>query len=428
MRSLSFRSRISLALLILGAPAGIAVLGWAYSALSSNPAKATAVALSPIRTSGRKLLSVLDTTKLTPEERVALDAHREELSKQLSLSARAVAYKRLLTYGLGFSLAVLGTVLFYLSILLGRNLAWQLSRPIDELVGWTGLIKRNETLPPDPPRAGPPEFGVLRNALREMAATLSQARRAELESARLRAFREVARRVAHEMKNPLTPIRFALVSLSRSATKEQEEAVDVLRAESTRLEQLARDFANLGRLPEGPPAEVDLSELVGELIRTSLPKEVEAHLTVAPGTPHITGHYDSLRRAISNVLRNAVEAMSGREAGPEPARSRIEATIRPWEGGVRVSIADQGPGIAPEKRSRIFEPYFTDKADGTGLGLAIVKQSVDLHQGNIEVAETPGGGATFVIWLPIVPESARTRPPDRPFVERRISERRRHWQ
>jgi len=428
MRNLSFRSRISLALLILGAPAGIAVLGWAYSALSSNPAKTTAAAFAPIRNSGRKLLAVLDTTKLTVNEKVALERHREELSKQLSLSARAVAYKRLLTYGLAITLAVLGSVLFYLSILLGRNLAWQLSRPIDELVGWTGLIKRNEPLPPDHPQSGPPEFAALRTAVREMAASLSQARRAELESARLRAFREVARRVAHEMKNPLTPIRFALASLDRTATKEQEEAVDVLRAESTRLEQLARDFANLGRLPEGPPAEVDLAELLAELIRTSLPTHIDANLTVSPGTPHITGHYDPLRRAFSNVLRNAVEAMAGGDPAAPRGRLRIEATIRPWEGGVRVSIADQGPGIVPEKRSRIFEPYFTEKADGTGLGLAIVKQSVDLHQGSIEVTETPGGGATFVIWLPIVPESARTRPPDRPFVERRISERRRHWQ
>jgi two-component system sensor histidine kinase FlrB len=91
-----------------------------------------------------------------------------------------------------------------------------------------------------------------------------------------------------------------------------------------------------------------------------------------------------------------------------------------------VSIADQGPGIEFEKRSRIFEPYFTDKSDGTGLGLAIVKQAIDLHQGRIEVNETPGGGATFVIWLPLLLESARTRPSDRPFVERRVTDRRRN--
>jgi signal transduction histidine kinase len=255
--------------------------------------------------------------------------------------------------------------------------------------------------------------------MRDMEAGLAQARRSELESERLRAFREVARRVAHEMKNPLTPIRFAVSSLGRTATPEQEEALEVLRAESIRLEQLARDFANLGRLPEGPPAAVDLGELLGELLRTSIPTEVSGHLHVEPGTPHVTGHYDSLRRAFANVVRNAAEAMHG--------RGRIDVTIRPWDSGVRVSVSDQGPGIEPAKRNRIFEPYFTEKTEGTGLGLAIVKQAVDLHQGSIEVTETPGGGATFVIWLPLAPEGARSRPADRPFVERRLNERRRNW-
>jgi signal transduction histidine kinase len=419
MRALSFRSRISLVLLLIGAPAAVGLLGWAYSAISTNPAKAAQVVVQPLRKSGRDLLQVLDTTKLTSAEKYVLETHREKLSQALAISRRAEFYKSRLATGLAITLAALGSVLFLLAIMLGRNLARQLSWPIDELVGWTGRIQRNEPLPDETRRTGAPEFAALRTALRNMAAGLAHARRAELESERLRAFREIARRVAHEMKNPLTPIRFAVSSLGRTATKDQEEALEVLRAESTRLEQLARDFANLGRLPEGPPAEVDLGELLGELLRTSLPDQVEGHLQVEPGTPHVTGHFDPLRRAFANVLRNATEAMIG--------RGRIEVTIRSWEGGVRVSVADQGPGIEPEKRSRIFEPYFTDKADGTGLGLAIVKQAIELHQGTIEVSETPGGGATMVIWLPLIPESARTRPSDRPFVERRVAERRRNW-
>ncbi len=418
MKALSFRSRISLTLLLLALPTGVAVIGWAYVTLTSNPAKTANIAMGPVRTSGRHLLTILDTTKLTDVEREAVERHRAVLREQLTTTRGAAFYQSLKVTGLAVALAVLGSVLFFLAIMLGRNLAGQLSWPIDELVEWTGRIKRHEPLPTDPPRPGAPEFSVLRTAVREMATSLQQARRAELESERLRAFREIARRVAHEMKNPLTPIRFAVSALGQSATKEQEEPLEVLRAESVRLEQLARDFSNLGRLPEGPPAEVDLGELAGELLRTSLPPEVEGHLQVEPGTPHIVGHYDALRRALANVLRNAAEAMSG--------TGRIEVTIRPWEGGVRVSIADQGPGIDPEKRARIFEPYFTDKTDGTGLGLAIVRQAVDLHQGTIEVLETTGGGATFVLWLPLRPESARTRPPDRPFVERRVADRRRN--
>ncbi len=419
MRALSFRHRISLALLLVGGPSAVAVFGWAYTSLTTNPAKSVATALRPVLNSGRDLLAVVDTAVLSPEARVALERHRDVVSQQVVLAQRAVEYTRWLTYGTAISLAVLGSVLLALSLLLGVNLTRQLSRPIDELIGWTGRIRRNEPLPEDRSSRGPPEFAALRTALRDLSAELQDARRSELERERLRAFREVARRVAHEMKNPLTPIRFAVAALGRTASREQEEALEVLRAESGRLEVLAREFATLGRLPEGPPAEVDLAELWEELLRTSLPAEIEANLTVAPGTPHITGHYDPLRRAFGNVLRNAAEAMAG--------RGRIEVTLRPWEGGVRVAVADTGPGIPTEKRGRIFEPYFTDKTDGTGLGLSIVKQAVDLHQGTVEAIETPGGGATFVIWLPLAPSGPRPAPAGGALVERRLAERRRNW-
>ncbi len=235
MRALSFRSRITLALLLLGAPSAGAVLAWAYSVLSGNPARAAQAALQPVARTGRRLLEAVDTTTLGPGALEALNEHRDALREQLRLTRSAVEYKRFITYGTGVMLAVLGAVLFLGSVFLSRNLARQLSSPIDELVGWASRIKHSVPLPPELPRSGAPEFASLRTALREMAETLQAARRAELESERLRAFREVARRVAHEMKNPLTPIRFAIASLGSSATKDQEEALEVLRAESARL-------------------------------------------------------------------------------------------------------------------------------------------------------------------------------------------------
>src|SRR6266496_875518 len=150
---------------------------------------------------------------------------------------------------------------------------------------WTGNIRRMEPLPPDRPRRGAPEFAALRTALREMADTLERARAQEIESERLRAFRETARRVAHEMRNPLTPIRLAVSKLSRTSAPEQREAIEVLVAESGRLEQLAREFTEFGRLPEGPAAPVDLPELLSELARTSLPPTMTARLALAPTTP-----------------------------------------------------------------------------------------------------------------------------------------------
>jgi signal transduction histidine kinase len=212
-------------------------------------------------------------------------------------------------------------------------------------------------------------------------------------------------------------VRFALGHLDRANLPEQREALDVLRVETARLEQLARDFANLGRLPEGPPAEVDLGELLAELLRTSLPEGMRPALRVEPGAPHIVGHYDPLRRAFGNLIRNAVEAGGGRGA--------LDVTVGPEGDGVRVEVIDHGPGVPPDKRSRIFEPYVTDKIEGTGLGLAIVKQAIDFHHGTIQVFETPGGGATFVIRLPSTAQGRRLLPTPETPEERRIADRRR---
>jgi signal transduction histidine kinase len=183
------------------------------------------------------------------------------------------------------------------------------------------------------------------------------------------------------MRNPLTPIRLAVSQLSRAPSPPQHEAIDVLVAETARLEQLAREFTEFGRLPEGPAAPVDIPELLEELARTSLPPTMTARLALDPATPTLLGHYDPLRRAFSNILRNAV-------AGPDGAQP-----------GVRVQIADHGPGIPLGIRGRIFDPYTTAKSGGTGLGLALAKQTVTMHGGTIEVADTPGGGATFFIRL-----------------------------
>lgn len=391
---LSFRQRILLILICLGAiPTAVAVLGWVYTIRSVSPATGARGSMEDVGTSGRVLLQTLDSTRLKRNERLALQDHAAKLNAALARFQRAETFGRYYYAGLGLVVFLAGAGFLYASVRLGGHLSRQLSRPIEELIGWTGNIRRNEALPPDRPRRGAPEFEALRTALRHMAESLDRARAQEIEAERLRAFRETARRVAHEMKNPLTPIRLAVSQLSRAPSPPQLEAIDVLVAETGRLEQLAREFTEFGRLPEGPAAPVDIPELLEELARTTLPSSMRPHLTFDPATPSLLGHYDPLRRAFSNIIRNAVEACDGQgeieiAAGPDGARP-----------GVRVEIRDHGPGIPPEIRERIFDPYTTAKAGGTGLGLALAKQTVDLHGGAIEVADTPGGGATFYVRL-----------------------------
>jgi signal transduction histidine kinase len=168
-------------------------------------------------------------------------------------------------------------------------------------------------------------------------------------------------------------------------------AVEVLNAETDRLERLARDFADLGRMPEGPPSEVDVVELLEELTRTVVPGGVTVTVR-ADGRRAVQGHYEPLRRAFANLLRNAAEAMAGHGA--------IDVTIAGRADGLAVAIADHGPGVPPEMGDVVFEPYVTTKPEGTGLGLALVRQTVEAHGGAITLSQTPGGGATFTVTLP----------------------------
>jgi len=392
--ALPFRRRILLVLILLGAvPTALAVLGWAIMLRTSNPTAATRATIQDVGLSGRVLIETIDSTRLSKPERRALAEHARRLNEALSRVQRAQSYAQYYYPGLALVILGLGGVVIYASVRLGGHLSRQLSRPIDELVRWTDFIKRRETLPPDEPRRGAPEFEELRTAFRSMDHDLREAQESEIEAERLRAFREVARRVAHEMKNPLTPIRFAVSQLERSAEPSQREALEVIRAESARLELLAREFTEFGRLPEGPAAEIDLTELLTGLLRSSVPAECPTRLEAPPDLPPVLGHYDPLRRAFGNLLRNAVEA-----AGPA---SPIEVSVlHRAAGAVLVRVSDHGPGVAVDMRDRVFDPYVTTKSEGTGLGLALVRQTVETHGGKVRVSETPGGGATFEVTLP----------------------------
>ena len=400
--ALPFRRRIFLILVAMTAvPTVLAVAGWVLSVRTLLPTAGARASSERVALSARILLDAVDTLHLTPAERVALRHHLNQVSASVSLARRAETFLRYYTAGIAVVILLLGAAVLYASVNVAGHLSRQLSRPIDELVGWTQLIRRREPLPVvggGLAGRGAPEFEALRQALRELADTLEAARDRELEAERLRAFREVARRVAHEIKNPLTSMRIAVDQMRRTVGKADgrtETAVQVLEAETDRLERLAREFADFGRLPEGPQSEIDLAELLEELGRTGVPDGVKVRVSANGGPRTLLGHYDPLRRAFANLLRNACEAMKGQGA--------IDVTVTGDGRGIAVTIADHGPGIPPDLRQRVFEPYFTTKADGTGLGLALVRQTLEAHRDTIALTSTPGGGATFAIVFPPPP-------------------------
>ena len=398
--ALPFRRRIFVILVVMTVvPTVLAVAGWVLSIRRLLPAAGARASTERVAATARSLLEGVDTLHLTVGERALLRHHLDEVSASVSLARRAETFLRYYTAGFAVVILLLGATVLYAAINLAGHLSRQLSRPIDELVGWTQLIRRHETLPMGVATRGAPEFEALRQALRELAAALATAREHELEAERLRAFREVARRVAHEIKNPLTSMRIAVDQLERTVGRadglsagRSETAIQVLAAETDRLDRLAKEFADFGRLPEGPRSEVDLVELLEELGRTGVPNGVNVRLTTHDGRRTVLGHYEPLRRAFANLYRNAAEAMHGHGA--------IDVTVTGDGSGLAVTIADHGPGIPAELRQRVFEPYFTTKDDGTGLGLALVRITFEAHRGTISVGETPGGGATFAIVFP----------------------------
>jgi signal transduction histidine kinase len=206
----------------------------------------------------------------------------------------------------------------------------------------------------------------------------------------------MARSVAHEVKNPLTPMRLAVRTLQRHAEQlpAAREALEVIEAESARLEELSRAFSQFGRLPEGPTSEIDLAEELDYLLRTHLPPGSTHRLRSPVDLPRIHGHHDALSRAFRNLLLNAAEAMG--EGG-----GTVTVKLTTQGEAVEVRVLDSGPGIAPEHLERIWDPDFTTKARGTGLGLALVRQTVLAHGGGIWAHNRPEGGAEFRVLLPI---------------------------
>jgi signal transduction histidine kinase len=326
----------------------------------------------------------------------AARAHRAELSSSVTHARRWEWLLRRAVVLVPLAALVLAGLLVVLAARASRRIGRRLSRPVGELAGWSGLVARGEPLPePRPGEAEEGEFGVLRQAFRAMAAELAESRARELEAERMRTWIGMARRVAHELKNPLTPMRLAVRALHRAPADSEpgREALEVIEAESGRLEELARAFDQLGRMPEGPRAEVDLREMLEYLLRSHLPPGVTPRLRVPMGLPLVEGYPDALSRAFANLLLNAADAVEG--------DGSVEVVARAANGFVEVRVLDTGPGIAAENVERIWEPDFTTKSRGTGLGLTLVRQTVLAHGGKVGARNRPEGGAEFRVLLPV---------------------------
>jgi signal transduction histidine kinase len=236
-------------------------------------------------------------------------------------------------------------------------------------------------------------FDRMTAELRETRAKLAEAERAA-------AWQDMAQRVAHEIKNPLSPIKLGLETLRKAYKKDRatfaemfEESTHAMLEEVQRIEHIVREFRDFARLPKARPGALDLGELVRELAKLYAPAEVALELNIAEG---LSAHADreQISQVVGNLLANAIDAVAG-------ARTpRIQVSAARDRGDLLVRIDDNGPGVPAGERVRIFEPYVTGKQRGTGLGLAIVRRIAQDHGGSVQVGESALGGARFELRLP----------------------------
>jgi signal transduction histidine kinase len=419
MNQLRFRTRLVLILSLFAiVPALLLTLLWSGTVSTALPFVTGRSAWDSVAASGEKAIAAARQAPLTGAQRRAIDAHERELRLSVEQARRYsfLAARTVRVIAIAGILALL--VLTGAASRVAGHLSRQLSRPLDELVRWTELIGHGEPLPPPPKPIisaggrngddgttiqvttsrvrGAPEFETLRRSMREMVSELEHGRQQAVEAERLHAFRESARRVAHEIKNPLTPIRFALARLRGQAPAALQEDVGVIAMESDRLDRMARSFAEFGRLPDGPPSEIDMGELVRYTARSSVPPGIALDLQIDENLPRVHGHNGALAGALSNVLLNAVDA--SRENGRITVKAR--AAKLGGRDAVRISVADDGKGIAAETLETIWEPYVTNKPGGTGLGLAIARQAVWAHDGTVNATSTLGKGTEIQFTIP----------------------------
>ena len=238
------------------------------------------------------------------------------------------------------------------------------------------------------------------------------------------AWGEVARRLAHEIKNPLTPIQLSAERLQMKLEGKLEplDAALLARATTTIVNQvdamkrMVDDFRDYARTPPAVLEPLDLNALVGEILTLYLAEDASdiIHATLAPNLPRVMGDPTQLRQVIHNLLQNAQDALTDRGPGAQAPRIDVATEIIRYTGAdgtageaVRLAILDNGPGFAPKILARAFEPYVTSKARGTGLGLPMVKKIIDEHGGRIDVQNRPdgSGASVFILLLKLAQEA-----------------------
>ena len=311
----------------------------------------------------------------------------------------------------GFGFGALGVIV---GAALSYAAATQVTRPVEQVADAAGRIAGGDWDVRVGDVDASREIGALARAFDTMAVQLVDQRDRLVQAERVAAWRELARRLAHELKNPLFPLRITLDNLRRSRTLPPHEFEEVLDESLTTLDTgfkslnvVVGRFGDFAKMPAPVFEEVSPNEIVErtiQLVRAQIeapdrpPILITLDLDRACGS--VRADPEQLGRVMQNLVLNAVDAM--------PTGGALTIRTLPAAAGVRIDVGDTGEGLTDEERERLFTPYYTTKQHGTGLGLAIVQSVVADHAGRVWVDSAPGRGSTFHIELPRTQADAPT--------------------
>jgi nitrogen fixation/metabolism regulation signal transduction histidine kinase len=311
---------------------------------------------------------------------------------------------------MGFLLSVI-----VVAVAVGIVLSRRVTRRVVLLADATAQVGRGD-LSVSVPSPVDDEIGELTHAFNAMVEDLRESRGRIEYLQRISAWQEFARRLAHEIKNPLTPIQLAVQEVHESYRgpdtvfqKRLDEALAIVQEEVATLRRLVGEFSAFAKLPEATLEDADLRDAARDMERAlvALPEEhgagdrLSVQMRIANTALPVRIDAMMLKRAIDNLVRNAIQAILARAPDERPTPGRVEVRVHRQGQSAVIEVVDNGPGIAADQRGRVFDPYFTTKAEGTGLGLAIVKKVVLEHGGEVRAGQSDLGGASFVLQIPL---------------------------
>ena len=301
--------------------------------------------------------------------------------------------------------AIVAAAALFIGLLVSFWISARITKPVEELAEGAREVATGRWDTRIEVR-GSDEVGQLAIAFNDMTRTLASQKERLLQTERVAAWRELARRLAHELRNPLFPMQITIENLQKARRLDAKQFLEVfnestatLKAELANLNTIVGRFSDFSKMPAPRFVRVNVNEVLRNAVRLFEPQFTavgKPTITQEPfltdPLPDIDADPDLLHRAFQNLVLNAMDAM--------PAGGTLTLRTSEHDGHVRIEVADTGKGLTQEECKRLFTPYYTTKQMGTGLGLAIVQSVVSDHHGNISVTSEEGHGTTFRIDLP----------------------------